>query len=537
MKTARAALSHPTDPTGARCHRQAVPRAADTAAVGPTGVVGSEGAGVSVRAPTARLGTRGLVVAALAALAGCAGWPHRAAPPAPVVVAYPASWQAPLPHGGQLSELGRWWQQFDDPLLSELVTAAEAVSPTLASALSRIEQSRAARTAAGAALVPTLDATASLLRGRAELGAPLVTAATAGLQAGWEWDLYGGNAASRDAAQARLQGAGAAWHEARVSVAAELAGNYTALRACEARLEQIRLDAVSRAETARLTGLAARSGFQAPANAALARASAAQGNSLVTQQRAACDSNVKALVALTGLPEPELRLQLAPGTARLPQPAQLQVGSVPANALAQRPDLYAAERDLAAAAADVTQAQAQQYPRVTLSGRLLAGRLSSGGGSYDGSLWTLGPLSVSLPLFDGGRRAADVDAARARHREATLAYAARLRGAVREVEDALIALQSSADRDVDVQVARAGFADSFRAITARYDGGLATLFELEDARRSALQAQSALIDLQRERVVAWISLYRALGGGWNAAEAPVAGSPAAAAPALTSPLN
>jgi outer membrane protein, multidrug efflux system len=118
-------------------------------------------------------------------------------------------------------------------------------------------------------------------------------------------------------------------------------------------------------------------------------------------------------------------------------------------------------------------------------------------------------------LFDGGSRTAQVSAAQARHTDATVQYNAKLRAAVREVEDALITLKSTADRNGDALVATEGFAASLRATDARYKGGLATLFELEDARRSAVQAQTALIDLQRERVTAWITLYRALGGGWS----------------------
>ncbi len=91
---------------------------------------------------------------------------------------------------------------------------------------------------------------------------------------------------------------------------------------------------------------------------------------------------------------------------------------------------------------------------------------------------------------------------------------------MREVEDALVQLQSTSARSLDARTAADGFAASFTATEARYRGGLASLFELEDARRSAVQAQSTLIELQRERVAAWIALYRALGGGWTADTAP-----------------
>lgn len=458
-------------------------------------------------------------LAALAAallLAGCASLDTAAPPPAGATPA--AQWQAPLPGSDPGAELRDWWQQFHDPLLTRLIDAAQTASPTLADARARIEQARAARVAGGAALTPTLSANASATRGKLDLATPVGTSLGANLQAAWEIDLFGANRAGRDAAQARLDGARAAWHDARISVAAETASAYLALRACEAQLAQSELDAASRAETARLTELAAKAGFQSPASADLARASAAQGNATLTQQRAACDLAVKALVALSALPEPELRTQLLAGRANLPQPAQLAVAQVPAQVLAQRPDLASAERELVASAADAAQARAQRWPRVSLAGSIGPARFESGGGSSSGTLWSVGPVSVSLPIFDGGVRRANAQAAQAAYDAAATRYAARLRTAVREVEEALVALQSTAARGEDARRAADGYERSLRAVESRYRGGLASLFELEDARRTAVAAQSALIELQRERVAAWISLYRALGGGWSAAD-------------------
>eukprot|EP01034_Spumella_vulgaris_P003171 gene3171-4088_t len=126
------------------------------------------------------------------------------------------------------------------------------------------------------------------------------------------------------------------------------------------------------------------------------------------------------------------------------------------------------------------------------------------------------PVSAAgLPLFDGGRRAANVDAAQARYTEAVALYQARARQAVREVEEALVYLDSSASRSDDARVAAEGYRASFTGTEARYKGGLASLVELEDARRTALAAETALVGLQRERIAAWIALYRAAGGGWT----------------------
>ena len=274
---------------------------------------------------------------------------------------------------------------------------------------------------------------------------------------------------------------------------------------------QTAADATSRGETARVTGLAAQAGLHAPASAAPARASAAQGRSLLAGQQSQCDQLLKSLVALTALDEAVLRQQLAPRQAQLPQPASLAVHSVPAQALMQRPDLLAA-------ADDTSQSQALRYPRVAISGLVGPALRRVQNDAISGSLWTLGPLQVSLPLFDGGTRQANVVAARARYDEAVSAYRGLVRAAVREVESALVTLDSTARRSEHTRIAVEGFEASLRTADARFRGGLGSLFELEDARRSALIAQGALVALQRERVAAWINLYRALGGGWTPAD-------------------
>ena len=454
--------------------------------------------------------TRLAAISTALVLAGCA------APELPSTVPSVApAWLAPLPHGGDVAELRRWWTQFDDPLLARLVDAAESASPTIAGAAARIDDARARRAAAGAALLPGVDATANIGRGRQDVSLPASTSEGVALQASWELDVFGRNRAGRDAAEARVVGATASWHDARVVVAAETANQYVGLRACEARLAQARLDSASRAETARLTELSMQGGFESRASAALTRASAAQGLVLVKQQGEQCEQDVKALVALTGIAEPALRAEITAAAARLPTPAAIAVPAVPAEAMAQRPDVFARAREVVAASADVDAARAALWPRITLTGSVGAARFDYGAGAFSGSTWSIGPVAISLPVFDAGTRRANVAAARARYDEATSAYAATLRNAIRDVENALVVLQGTADRSADAQTAADNFEVSYRATEARYKSGFGTLFELEDARRSALAAQIALIDVRRERVAAWIALYRALGGGWS----------------------
>jgi len=446
-------------------------------------------------------------------IAACATPPQRST----LETVAPQQWHAPLPHGGNVSDLSQWWKQQGDPVLAQLVEAAQAASPTLASARARIDEARALRVASGAALLPTLDAAASVSRSSAQPPQPMGTVSQAGFQSAWEIDLFGAGRAARDAAQSRLEGASAGWHDARVSVAAEAANLYYTQRACDGLLAIALSDAASRAETARLADLSRQAGFTAPAVAALARASAAEANARATQQRAQCEALVKAMVALTALPEPELRQKMSATTATAAE-TPIVIESLPAQLLSQRPDIFAAEREVAAASAEIGGAQAQRFPRLTLSGSVGRANFRTGGTDVDLSTWSIGPLALSLPVFDGGRRVANVEAAQARYEAATAAYRARVRQAVREVEEALISLNSTAARGEDARVAVEGYRTSFEATEARYKGGLASLVELEEARRNRLAAENALVALERERRSAWIALYRAAGGGWNAAQ-------------------
>ena len=458
-----------------------------------------------------------------------------ARPPSSVDPAAPTQWHTPipssaaLPHAGSTAALSAWWRRFDDPALSALVDAAQNASPTIASASARIAEARAAGTQAGAALMPTLDGTLSAQRsnspftGGSSAGTgsstslPGVTTLQAGLQSSWEIDVFGGRSASRAAARSRIQGADAQWHDARVSVAAETANLYVGERACQRQLDVARSDAQSRSETARLTDLSAKAGFTAPASAALARASAADASARLNQQRAQCDVLRRGLIALTALDSKALDALLAatPVAKDLLSTHPLPViDSVPARLLAQRPDVYAAETAVAAASADVGAAEADRYPRLTLQGSVAALQLRSGGVRQSIETWTVGPVALSLPIFDGGVRAANVETARARYDEAVSLYRSSARQAVREVEVALLNLNSADAREGDAITSVDNYQASLDATQARYSAGLGTLFELEDARRTLFAAQTARVALQRERAEARVALYRATGGGW-----------------------
>lgn len=471
---------------------------------------------------------RALAAVALLALAGCASVPPQALPAANA----PAQWRAPLPneaawpHEGRLGQLVDWWRQQSDPVVASLVEAAQAASPTIASARARVSQAQAERVATASALLPQLDATGSAQRRSAIPPFPAGVQVQGALQMAWELDVFGGVRAQQQAAQWRLESADAAWHDARVSLAADVALQVVGWRHCHASLKVLQDDAQAASRTAALARRLADAGLQGAAQAGLAEAAAAESRNRARAQAQRCDSEIKALVALTALPEDTVRERLQSSADLLSWRATHLVPALPAATLAQRPDVFAAAASVAAAAADVGAQQAQRYPRVGLSGSI--GRLSTRSDTFNADIntWSIGPLSVSVPVFDAGRRAAQVEAAQARHAQAVLQHQAVVRQAVREVEDALLALSTTAEQAQDAQQALDRARGAAQATRQLEQQGLASALEREDAVRRSMGAELAWLDLQRNRIAAWVSLYRAAGGGW--APTPVQTSSASA---------
>ena len=458
-----------------------------------------------------------LLAAAALALAGCAAvGPDYRAPMAQVE----SQWSAPLPHGGSLQQLNTWWQQFNDPTLLALQQAAESDSPTLAVAWGNIELARATVDSARAGGSPAVNANASATRSR-QLGTGTTTMRTGGFDGSWELDLLGKVRRNVEAADAQLQGRRDDWHDARVSLAAEAATYYVQYRACGQFADAYEQEAASMAETARATESLVRAGLSPGNDAALAQATQASTASALIAQRAQCDVLVKSLVQLTGLSEARLRALLDAGGSALPDAPGLAVEAGPALVVQQRPDVAARERDLAAASASIGVATAQLYPSLSISGSI--GLTASGGASL--TTWSLGP-SLSLPLFDGGARQAGVASARASYEIAYAQWRDAVRGATAEVEKALVQLDETSRRAQQAERATLAYRRYLEGAQAELRAGTISLLTYEEARRQALNAQLEWIGLQRDRVVYWIALYKAVGGGWQAGDAAAITPPA-----------
>jgi outer membrane protein, multidrug efflux system len=445
-------------------------------------------------------------------LAGCAVGPTYVAPNASSV-ANATQWYADRAGGTANVSANEFWQRWNDPALSTLIDNAMKNATTIEAAQARIAQARAGATIARSGSLPGVNASSSLTRG--DQGTGVASVFSGAVQAAWELDLFGANRRGREAADARLEARERDLADARVSLAADIATAYVNLRVNEALLGGFDRDAKSRAETERLTQLKTKAGFEAPANAALASAAAYEAKTRTTSQQAEIDLAVKSLVALTAMSEPEVRATLQPRTARLNAPPQLALPSVPAEMLARRADLASLERELAANVADIGAAEADRYPRITLTGSIGYSATRAFGNTLDGATWGFGP-SISIPLFDAGRRKANVDLAKARYAELNANYRATALRAVREVEEALTRIDSVNKREADTKASLANYESFAKAAEARLSAGVGSVLELEDARRAVLGAQVNVLTLERERTTAWISLFRAVGGDWNA---------------------
>jgi multidrug efflux system outer membrane protein len=457
----------------------------------------------------------------LCTLSGCAAvGPNYTAPKlSPVDV--PAQWTSPTDTARSAEATkpapvlaAPWWTELSDPALNQLVSEAFTTSPTLEAAVAKLGQSRSQRAQANAASSPSVVAGAASQRLSGDGGDAASTESWSSMNSSWEVDLFGAVRRGKEGALAREEAQRATLADARVSLAADVADAYLSYRACQSHLALSEQDMASRRATEKLTAASVDVGFTAPYQGIRSSASVAEAKTQYAETRAQCGRLENLLTRLTGIARPALMQILADkptGLDRLPVPKHFSV-AIPSQALLLRPDIRAAERSLAAASADIGLAEADRYPRLALNGALgYSVNGSSGSGALSFGTWSFGP-SLSLPIFDGGRRAAVVEMSKAKYEETLANYKAKLRAAIQEVEDALTRYAAAHERAENARVAASQYQRFFDAVDERYHEGANNLLELEDARRVMLNAQQTLLGVQQDRLQAWIALNRATGG-------------------------
>ncbi len=464
------------------------------------------------------------VVFLLFALPGCA--PVATWVAAPAAIDVPAAWSvggaAPAPGA---SSLVAWWLRFDDPLLARLVADALQANTTVNSAQAALRQARALRQLAAAALYPTLGSSATAQRNSignssGNSAAPQVGRTTsnsfqAGLDANWELDIFGANRGALNASEASARASAASLGDVQVSIAAEVALGYITLRSAQARIAIANANLASQQETLQITQWRQQAGLVTALEAEQARAAAEQTGALVPALQTGIEQASHALAVLVGQPPAALNALLL-GAGPVPQPGELLAWRMPAETLRQRADVRAAEHQVSAAQAGVGQAEAARLPRFSIGGSLGLSALTLGALTNGASVVASVLGSVSLPLFDGGAARAQVSVQQAALDQAQQTLRAVVLAALKEVEDALVALRG--DRQRLVRLGNAAEAASNAALMARqrFSSGLVDFQTVLETQRTQLGTQDGMASARADVSSDHVRLYKALGGGWQA---------------------
>jgi len=417
------------------------------------------------------------------------------------------------PAAAAVNPMALWWQRFNDPLLSTLVSAALQANTSVRSAQAALQQARAVRDLNSAGLLPTVFATGSAQRSRSD-AVDASNSWQVGLDASWELDVFGGKRNTLNAAEADAQALQATLGDVLVSVAAEVALAYVQLRGLQAQLMISGNNLKSQQETLQITDWRAQAGLTTSLEVEQARTASEQTSALLPVLQASIAKTSHSLAVLTGQTPQALQLQLKEPLA-IPQVAESLALDIPAETLRQRPDVRAAELRVQAALERVSAADAARYPAFSIGGSvglnaLTLGALGSGTGLVSALLG-----SVSVPLFDGGAAKSQVLAQEAALEQARAGYQSVVLNGLKDVEDALVALSGDRERLTHLQSAAVAAGNADLLAQYRYRSGLIDFQTVLQTQRTLLVTQDSVASATADVSADHVRLYKALGGGWN----------------------
>ena len=467
-----------------------------------------------------------IVTLASATLAACAVGPDYRRPE----VALTSSYVNGDVVAGAPATPDTWWRGFNDPVLDRVVDRALSQNLDLAQVRARVDQARAAARHAGAALAPNVGLNASAGRIHQSLETPVGGIAQAfgaprtyhdysvGAQASWELDLFGGLRRGREAALAEAQAAEIAAGGAHLTIAAETADSYLALRGLQARLAVAVQQEETQAKLVELIRQRAEQGISADRELQRAIGELEGVRASIPPIRAAIDAQLNRLDILMAAPAGTYRDELT-SAATLPTPPRPSGSLTPADLLRRRPDVVAAERRLGASNARIGVAVANYYPHFSLSGLLGFSSVSTDRLFSDSAVQTAGIAGLRWRLFDFGRVDAEVAIAKGREAEALAAYRATALRATEDVENALSRLLESGNEAAALERQIAALERARAQTLSAYQAGVLSLIEVLDIDRQLLAASDRLAAAKANTARASVASFRALGGGWNGAEA------------------
>lgn len=450
-------------------------------------------------------------------LSACTVGPNYRAP-APAALSVPDSYFG-RPAQASPAELARWWERFDDPLLTRLIDEATRDNLDLAASAARLTQARESLVQARAGLVPTVGASAGA--GRTMGAGSDRNSFSLGADAAWEVDLFGRIRRGVEAAGADAE---SAWYERealRVAIAAEVATNYVQARLAQERLAIARDSLAIADDNLQIATWRRQAGLVSSLDVEQARGARAQTAASIPNLENAFTSATYRLAVLTGRVPGALTAELSEAKPIPKGPEDVAVG-IPADTLRQRPDLRAAERNLAAATARIGVAEAQLYPGLRLTGNIGTSALSLGGllSAITGSIFA----GLDQTLFDGGRLRSQLRSQRAATEGALATYHQAVLTSLEDVENALIALNAARARQAQFAIAFEAATNSAILARIQYRSGLTDFRQLLEAERALLSARDGMAGSRGDEALALVQLYRALGGGWDAAAAPQIGT-------------
>lgn len=405
-----------------------------------------------------------------------------------------------------------WWNDFHDPLLAELIARAMQANPSILSSQAALQQARALRDVKLAATRPNLTVSGSAQRNTSE-GGPASVNFRGGLDASWELDVFGANQSAVANSEADLEVAIANLRDVQLSMTAEVALAYIQLRGLQTQLNIARHNLASQQETLQITQWRAQAGLVTSLEVEQAQTAVAQTAAQIPALQSSLAKARHSLAVLTGQHPNELDATLLAG-GPIPQVAARAADVIPADSLRQRADVRAAEERITAALAAVDAAQAARLPKFRLGGSLGLTALTLAGFNNGAALATQILASMSVPVLDGGASKAQVRAQQAVLAQTRASYQNTLLTALKEVEDALIALRNDRERLGYLQQAASAANNAALLAQNRYSSGLIDFQTVLQTQRTLLGAQDSVASLQADLSSGHVRLIKAMGGGW-----------------------
>lgn len=462
-------------------------------------------------------------------LAGCAVGPDYHRPDVPLPDRYQSAMQQRS--ATRPANFAVWWEGFNDPLLSRLVSDALARNLDIAQASARMAQARAGLGAATAALLPSGNVSGQASRAYQSVETPLgqVLSSTpdynrygnayeTNLNAGWEIDLFGGLRRGRQSALADYQASEAGVAATRLAVAAQTADIYITLRGLQARLAIADAQVRTRQELLEKVQLLHSKGVAPEYQVRQSEGELAQVQATVPELLTGIDAAINALDVMLGTPAGTHRTDLT-SAGTIPQAPLITSTGTPGDLLRRRPDIIVAERHLAASSARIGVAISEYYPKFSLSALLGSATAVSGDNLFSsGASQSAGVLGLRWRLFDFGRINAQIDQAKGQEAEALAAYRLSVLRATEDVENAFSALVNRENQTATLVKGEAALASARQSSFVAFRQGTASLIDVLHNDETLLQISDARAQAQTESARAAVATFRALGGGWQPSE-------------------